>query len=138
MTEPWEAHVKRVEFRLTYDRCDSREFSPDGLFGPRIPDAYGRPGENAPGEWFSGDALNPEDGTITDRQWFAHWAQMAVNEAIHEALEWYRVDGTPWLDPHGSCERAIYAETAKLCRKLADMADGITAQPNNKRSKGHV
>jgi hypothetical protein len=131
--EPWEQHVARVEFRLTYAALpEGRKFYPDAMDGPDVPDAYGPPGRTAPGEWHGGDVLDSDDPTVTDREWFAHWAQMAINEAVHEALEWLRVDGRPWLDPHGAHEKAIYVEVARLCDKLAALADQ-EAHPHHPR-----
>lgn len=107
-----------VEFRLTYDRCDPRWFSRDMLDGPMIPDAFG-PGE-APGEWYSPN--HPSDDAPAEA-WLAHFAQIAVNEAIHEALEWFKVDGHPWLDPHGPAENLIYRATEQLCQSLAALRE---------------
>jgi len=106
----------RVEHRLTYDRCEPREFYQDSMDGPSIPDALGD--GTSSGEWFGGDRL-AEDADEEER--LAHFAYMAVNEAIHEALEWFKVDGRPWLDPHGDMERNIYRATERLCKSLAAM-----------------
>jgi hypothetical protein len=104
----------RTEFRLTYAKTAPREFSRDMLLGPKIPDAYGD--GLSVGDWGAGDW--PEDDVPVE-QWLAHFMHMAVNEAIHEALEYFKVDGEPYLDPHGPAERAIYRATDALCRTLA-------------------
>jgi hypothetical protein len=106
----------RAEFCLTYDRCDPREFMEDTLAGPMIPNAFGE--GLSPGDWSSGD-WPAEDADV--ETWLAHFAQMAVNEALHEALEWFKVDGKPWLDPHGEMERDIYRATERLCKSLPAM-----------------
>jgi len=121
--EPWEAHVQRVDFRLTYAETEPRVFGPDHMEGPDIPDAFGPPGAQAPGEWYGGSVLDTDDPNVPARDWFAHWAHMAINEAIHEALEWFRVDGKPWLDPHGRHEATIYKYTGELCQLLAELVD---------------
>jgi hypothetical protein len=46
---------------------------------------------------------------------------MAVGEAVHEVLEWFRVDGQLWLDPHGRHEDRI----AQLARDLATTYAGL-------------
>lgn len=124
---PWERAAARVDFRLNYTRLDKpRECSPDAIYGPSIPDAFGE--GTAAGEWYAGDCLEVEDLDTSEADWLAHFAQMAVNEAIHEALEWFQVDGKPWLDPHGVHENRIYRLTEKLTEGFAALvAEGDSA-----------
>lgn len=107
----------RVEFRLTYNKTDPRTFYDGEMMGPSIPSAYGE--GMSSGEWASG-SIYPSDEADTET-WMAHFASMAVNEAIHEALEWFKADGKPWLDPHGKHELVIYEATERLCEQLAAM-----------------
>lgn len=111
-----DAAAARCEFQLTYARSSvPREFARGMLTGPNIPNAYG-PG-TAAGEWCD----STTDGVVdTDPEsWIDRYAGYALNEAVHEALEWMRVDGRPWLDPHGPNELDIYAEVNELCTRLA-------------------
>ncbi len=117
----------RCEFQLTYARSPvRREFSPGWLDGPDLPDAY-REDETASGAWMDGDALY--DGPTTANGWIDRYAAMAINEVVHEGLEWMRVDGRPWLDPHGASERLIYEAVNELCMRLAELRHAEAAPP---------
>ncbi|MFB6392667.1 hypothetical protein [Polymorphospora lycopeni] len=109
----------RVEFQLTYARSPvRRKFGSDGITGPSIPCAYGRD-LNASGDW---DDPRPTDPPILNPAgWIDRYAGYAVAEAIHEALEWCRVDGAPWLDPHGPAEQQIHAEVDRFVAALAEI-----------------
>lgn len=114
-----EEAARRCEFQLTYARSPvRREFSPGWLDGPDLPDAY-REGGTTSGAWMDGDSLY--DGPATADGWIDRYAAMAVNEAVHESLEWMRVDGRPWLDPHGGSELLIYEAVGGLCARLAEL-----------------
>lgn len=110
----------RVEYCLTFDRCAPRAFYLNELHGPDIPDAFAN--RFMPGEWYDGTSVPEDDPEMTEEKWFARFAKMAVNESVHEALEWLKVDGRPWLNPHGESERAIYDAVNKLCVRLAAIA----------------
>lgn len=111
----------RVEYCLTYERCAPRTFYPSELHGPDIPDAFAD--RFMPGEWYDGDdGPDPDDPEATQADWFAKFAKMAVNEAVHESLEWFKVDDRPWLNPHGDHEREIFRLVNKLCADLAVLA----------------
>lgn len=119
---------ERVEFRLTYARTEPREFAQELLLGPRIPDAYGN--GTSSGDWCSGDWPDDDDGA---EEWLAHFMQMAVNEAVHEALEYLHVDGRSYLDPHGEMEAEIYRATEVLCGVLATLrARSLSATPTSR------
>lgn len=119
--EPWERAADRCSFQLTYARAgDRREIYPGGMSGPSIDDAF-RPGESTPGEW-CGELLDPDDRS--EAGWIDRYASYAINEAVHEALEWFQVDGRPWLNPHGEQEDVIYALTAEFAAKLAALRTG--------------
>lgn len=120
----------RCDFHLTYDRAaDRREFGPGVLYGPLIPDAF-QPGEQAAGDWES-----PADGDslLTENGWIERYASYAVQEAVPEALEWFWVDGWPWLDPHGLADNDICRLVDKLVDDLARLR---AAQDASKRDGG--
>ena len=47
-----------------------------------------------------------------------------MNEAVHEALEYFQVDGKPYLDPHGKHDLRIYELVNELTTQLANLAEG--------------
>jgi hypothetical protein len=114
----------RCSFQLTYKRSRHRRvFSPTHISGDDIADAR-VPGRRASGDWFNESDpttytytsdLAPE---ISEKGWIEHYASMAINEAVHEALEWFHVDRRPWLDPHGPHEGEIYALVDQFAREL--------------------
>lgn len=111
---------ERVSFQLTYDEAPrKRHVFVGGIDGPSIPDAY-NPGETSPGEWDDPDAIFlPANRQAV----LAHFMSMAVNEAVHEALEWFRFDGKPLLDPHGEQEQRIHAHVNQLAEELFSLVD---------------
>ena len=112
------AAAARCSFQLTYARSDEiRRFEPGWLTGPSIDNAYGEGGVPQAGEWYASSDVMPdtEDGCVDV------YASYAVNEAIHEALEWFRVDEVPWLDPHGKAEQFINVLVDEFCAKLAKL-----------------
>lgn len=112
-----DAAAARCEFQLTYARSPMlREFGVGMLTGLSIPDAY-RPGRTAAGEWCDADAVVDTD----PESWIDRYANYAINEGVHEVLEWFRVDGKPWLDPHGPAAPEIYEAVNALAAKLADI-----------------
>lgn len=115
----------RTEYRLTFATTKPRDFYPGLITGPDIPDANGE--GRSPGDW-CGEEPPVESADI--EQWLGHFAHMAVSEAVHEALEWLRVDGERWLDPHGPFELMIQSATDKLCKELATLrAQSLAHQP---------
>jgi hypothetical protein len=62
------------------------------------------------------------DEHVTASQWHNHFLCMAVNEAVHEVLEWFRVDEARYLDPHGQHLSAIVTAATGLAFALADLA----------------
>lgn len=92
-----EQAAARVNYRLTYAATDQpRKFASDVMFGPKVPNSY-RPDELSEGDWFDNRV-----GDNTVESWFERFFERAVSEAVHEALEWFQVDGKPWLDPHST------------------------------------
>ncbi|GIF16458.1 hypothetical protein Ate01nite_64900 [Actinoplanes teichomyceticus] len=82
-------------------------------------------GQDASG---SGPARGEDD-------WIDRYASYALKEATYEALAWLRVDGQPWLDPHGDAEKEIYALTDDLCARLAVLRRART--PGDREHHGH-
>jgi hypothetical protein len=120
----WERAAGRVNFQLSYHRAtETRVFSDDTLSGEDIDDAY-RPGQKAPGDWTIGDGPLNEDEN-TEEFWVGTFAQAAVQEGIHEVLEWLEVDGKKWLDPHGVHEGEIMQAVERLYHELV----GIRSRP---------
>lgn len=117
---PWavfEDAADRVDYRLTFgELAGSRRFHPSFVEGPDLSDAR-EPGRVTSGDWCGDDLDEGPDGDA--ETWFAHFAGMVVGEAVHEALEWFRVDGGLWLDPHGEHERAIHEAVDVLTTTLA-------------------
>jgi len=121
----------RCSFQLTYERAPgTRHFSPAHITGDPIANAWPEePGEDrSPGEWDNGtecpaysEATGGCRDDVTTDEWIDHYAAMAVCEAVHEALEWFRVDDQPWLDPHGPAEMKIYALVNQLTTGLAQL-----------------
>ncbi|GIG93017.1 hypothetical protein [Plantactinospora endophytica] len=113
------------------------------MTGPDIPCAYGRE-IDASGDWnhprddsFATVHGGWEDGgdveiVFAERDeagWIDRYANYAVNEAVHEALEWFRVDGHPWLDPHGPAENEIYDAVNDLVDRLASIRARHASMP---------
>jgi len=117
-----ERAAARCEFQLTYARSPvRREFGPGWLSGPNIANAY-RPGGTSPGEWLDpSDEFMADDPDLVEGDWIAKYAGYAIQEVVHEALEWFRVDGAPWLDPHGRHDDLIYAAVGELIAKLEEI-----------------
>ena len=104
----------RVSFQLTYRRHRTkRRFTSDGITSEQIADAYRR-GRYSPGEWIHGFPSNWE----ADEGWVQWFFRAAISEAVHEALEWFQVDGEPLVNPHGAMKReaAIFG----ICERFAD------------------
>ncbi len=111
-----EAAAKRVAFQLTYARATNpRTVNYDAIDGDPIPNAYGSGMQL--NEWYDGD--QPTEPTVD--AWIDKYAHMAISEAVHEALEWFRVDGKPWIDPHAHLERAVQEEVREMCTRLAEL-----------------
>ncbi|MFY1595525.1 hypothetical protein [Micromonospora sp. WMMD737] len=120
------AAAERVTFQLTYDRTPTpRRFEPGELTGPDIPCAYGSPITQS-GGWEVPDDY--DHSGLTEAEWIDRFAAYAVAEAVHEALEWFRVDGRPWLDPHGRAEQQVHQAVDELCVRLAGIRAGLPSR----------
>lgn len=116
----------RVDFRLTFARTDEpRHLHAHGIAGPRIANSYhghdpeddtltGRTAQSS-GSWEDPDHPGREE---PEQAHIDRWFVTAVREAIHEALEWYRVDDDPYLDPHGWVETEIHDLSEKFALDL--------------------
>lgn len=125
------ATAQRCRFDLVFRRSDrSRPIWPGYLGGQSIDDAR-RPGCTSPGGWEHipnslPDSTNPAD-------WVDHYAAMAIAQSVHEALEWFQLDGKPWLDPHDygithvdGVTTEIDALVDELARRLAQLRRNLT------------
>jgi hypothetical protein len=104
----------RLTFDLSYKREKGRRIWSGGIEGRDIVDAY-KVSQRAPGEW-AGEAADMGYDPVL------HVLRCGVNEAVHEALEWARLDGRPILDPHGYWEGDIFALVDDLVGSLFDLA----------------
>lgn len=110
-------HYGRLSYGLTYT-YEERTFDFVGMYGPDIPNAYNPadPDDTTPGEWC-------HDVSDCDNDPVYHVLSMAVYEAIHEALEWTRLDGEILLDPHDrKWENDILALSGDVSAKLFELA----------------
>jgi hypothetical protein len=117
------AAAERVDFRLAYDATDEpRRMHGWGINGPMIPNAYyGRGLDDSNRQPISnGDWEDPDHPPISapEDEHIERWFVAAVSESIHEALEWFWVDGRIFLDPHGKREDAIHALSTRFANDL--------------------
>lgn len=117
----------RVRYNLLYGNT-TRILTSEGLDGDDIPCAYEgvsdeeeidgihKPHESS-GEWTSDHRGTPAELKSAD-EWIRFWFNAVVDEAIHEALEHFHVDGSPLVDPHD--------------RDIRDIVFGITAECGDK------
>ncbi|RZT87535.1 hypothetical protein EV383_4460 [Pseudonocardia sediminis] len=123
----------RCSFQLRYSRAEeARRFTPEELTGERLDDAQ-TPGATFTGNWSAGDHpgmqyMTSEIRRLDERDWLNHYAHLAVGEAIHEALEWFQVDGQPWLDPHGDMQSYIYDEVEQFVKRLVGVREQWVAE----------
>lgn len=106
-----------IDFRLAYGCTQqprewavsaSYETVIDVLRGPLLPNAYDFGETDGPGDWMHPDGIE----TVTEALF------VVVGEAVHEALEWFRVDGKMFLDPHGGMEMKIHNHVRELVTGL--------------------
>lgn len=111
----------RTSFQLSYRRSpEQRVFHRNGLTGPRIDCAFNPDGFGA-GDWEEPEAwarpCDPDtdepmgDPTSVD-EWHAAFFDLAVAEAVHEACEWFKVDGRTVVDPHAPHLRSVCYDAA--------------------------
>jgi hypothetical protein len=87
-----DAAAERCNFSLTYGRASQPRELYPGGMIGQPIDDVYHPGEQSSGDW------------------------------DHDALEWFRVDGKPWLDPHDPrAETAIFERVAELVAQLTDL-----------------
>lgn len=124
------AAAARVDYRLTYGCTpSSREVHGGGIDGPSLPNSYwhmrggDQPGNTNPdysspggsGEWC--DPEHPSNDA-PEADHIARWFETAIREAAHEAMEWFWVDGEPFLDPHGDHEAVIHDLSGEFAAQL--------------------
>lgn len=133
------AAAARVDYRLTYDTTGTaRECHGHGISGPMIPNAYFDRPDWAPknirtdadpmpalefgsGDWE--DPAHPANDAPEDDH-ISRWFQTAVREAMHEAMEWFWVDGSPYLNPHGEYETEIHDLSEEFTSRLLALRSG--------------
>lgn len=115
--------AKRVDYRLTFaETPEPRVVHTYGMDGPDIPNAYkhadsattGSGGWDDPDMFY--DACTVPNYTEQDA--IERWFVTAVREAMHEAMEWFRVDGKILLDPHGDNEDKIHTISEDAAKAL--------------------
>ena len=117
--------AERVSFDLTFRRSpEPRVFEPVGIDGCRL-DCADEAGKTASGYW-SHDWNLEWDVPAEFWMWVRSFFGAAVAEAMHEALEWFKVDGETFLDPHGPAEVFFYGLVDEFAEKLWNLRD--TAQ----------
>lgn len=104
--DAWRVAAGRFDYQLHYVR------SPD----PRRIDHYGGTLIGPP---LDHDGRILADPTVED--YVREYLGMAVAELVHEALEWTRVDGRPYLDPHGLAEDRIHRAVEQLVWVLHEL-----------------
>lgn len=121
------AAAKRVDFRLTYAREERpRRCHLGGIDGEDLPNAYWGRGyeperiETGSGSWDDPEHPAPE---APEDEHIARWFQTAVREAIHEALEWFWVDGEIYLNPHGVSEDRIHRLSDEFTKALLSLVE---------------
>lgn len=115
----FEEAQERARFDLSYKKSHTqREFCQDGTTGEMITCAYsGKP--EVSGEWY-----HNFPGSDEDVDWFRYFLRAVVAEVVHEGLEWFKVDGRCFLDPHGAHEFRIHA----MCDEFADRLYALTTE----------
>lgn len=118
---PAENAAQRCTFDLTHQRAKTpREFSPGNITGDEIDDAFD-PQATFCGTWMDRAEL-PEDLEDTEENWIAWYGQYALQESVHEMLEWFQVDGKPWLSPHPIQEKiALNPIVQRFWRELWEL-----------------
>jgi len=107
----------RVSYDLHFKRAETpRVFDVYELTGDDIDDAFNPPGERSAGSWDCPHFFSMMD--MNENAWFQEFFSVAVTEAVHESLEWFRVDGRLVINPHGKNQDAIMLETAAFAREL--------------------
>lgn len=124
------AAAARVRHRLTYNLTpEPRKLWCGGLDGPDIPCAYQDVVEDdethnahkGPGDW-AGEPNFMDEGA-TEQDWINFWLKCAIDEAVHEALEHFHVDGKPLIDPHDKlCEHGVFLASAECGDALVRLA----------------
>ena len=119
MMTTYERAKVRVNYRLSFRQVEPRELHDKGMYGPELPNAYDDGATNGTGQWDDFDGPSMGDPHATEDAWIQHWLRCAIGEAVHEALEWFQVDGLIFLNPHGEHEAEIFELSAELADRLA-------------------
>jgi hypothetical protein len=112
--------AERCTFDLTYHRAQRPVRIEPGYLGRELMDCSRVPGKSSTGGWEHMDDTLPDSDDLAD--WCDHYASMAIAQSLHEALEWFQVEGEPWLDPHDERMTGEVDELAtQLAARLADL-----------------
>jgi hypothetical protein len=112
--------ARRCRFDLTFRRADRPRPIWPGYLGSDLIDDARRPGRQSCGEWEHLPNSLPDTNRVED--WADHYAAMAIAQSVHEALEWFHLDGQPWLDPHDDRVTAdVDALVDELAARLAQL-----------------
>lgn len=125
----FEKASERVSYDLSFKRAETpRKFREYELTGDDLDDAFSPAGQKSTGHWecphfMEGDARPPED-------WFREFFKVAITEAVHEAMEWFRIDGRLVINPHGKNEMKIFEVSDRFGEELWDRfaADRVKAK----------
>lgn len=113
-----EEAARSIDYQLSYKKSRmKRAFHEGGITGEQITNAYNT-SEKGSGEWVQPTHPDWDDPHY---DWLAHFFRCAINEGVHEVLEWFRLDGRPMLDPHGDRDTAIYRLVDELADKLYEL-----------------
>ncbi len=112
--------ARRVSFDLDYRRTATpRTFREDGIVGDTIDNARDPLGQAITGKFTTNwDKLDAP--VRTREEWLRLFLVAVLQEACHEALEWFQLDGFPVIDPHSN---EFGPEVQKLADHLLDFVD---------------
>lgn len=110
---------ERVSYDLTFRRADEpRLFDEGGIRGPIIDNAVVGDDHEQSGAWDTADWDGLPNGS-SDEQWLLEMFKAAAYEGLHEAMEWFQVDGRPFLDPHSPTgQNALEEAVLTMCEYI--------------------
>ena len=118
---------ERVTFDLTYKRTEEpRRFDESGIRGPILDNAIIASDDEQSGDWDSAD-WDDLSSDASDFDWLIAMFTAAAYEGLHEALEWFQVDGRPFLDPHSPTGQRALEEGVKAFIEAATLSKAAEA-----------
>ncbi|MCO1575494.1 hypothetical protein M8C13_06950 [Crossiella sp. SN42] len=131
-----DAVADRAEYRLRLTHYTERQFLPDCLTGPEMPCAYDPTGEHMTiSDWWQ-PGLPP---TASVEEWFAHFLSMVLQDFVHEVLEFLKLDGRPYLDPHdehGGMRQDVL-DAVEQCAQTLGTLSSPRSRARDHRAEGH-